>query len=63
MYIYKVYVGVYVVFRTGYLPNNGQDMCPLESVLSTPIELGSPEKEVDQYLNCRMYDMAYVDLR
>jgi hypothetical protein len=63
MYTYKVYLVGYILFRTGYFLNSSQDVCPLESVLSTPIELFSPEKEVDQFLNCLMYDMAYTGTR
>ena len=58
-YIYKVYLVGYFLFRTGYFLNSSQDVCPLESVLSTPIEILSPEKEVDYFLNCLMYDAAY----
>jgi hypothetical protein len=60
MFIYKVQLVAYVLFRTGYFRNKSQDVCPLESVLSTPTELFSPEKEVDQCLNCLMYDRAYT---
>jgi hypothetical protein len=63
MYIYKVYLIGYVLFRTGYFPNSSQDVCPLESVLSVPIELFSPEKEIDQFLNCLMHDTTYTGTR
>jgi len=63
MYIYKVYLVGYVLFRTRYFLNSSQNVCPLESILWTPIELFSPKKEVDQFLNCLMYDTAYTGTR
>ena len=63
MYIYKIYLVGYVLFRTGYFLNSSQGVCPLESVLSTPIGLFSPEKEVNQFLDRLMYDTAYTGTR